>query len=84
MFQLYKIFVWPHLGHAVKFWLPQPHICIYKIEKSQSKATKMIQDSETIATSNCPIKDLELNSFVQMRLQEQLIGVFKYLNRFNN
>ena len=77
----YKSLVRPHLEHAVQFCSPHLSRDIDKIEKIQRRATKMIPKIRNHSYHQ-QIRDLDLISLVQRRLREQLIEVFKYLNRF--
>ena len=83
MLPLYKSIVRPHLKYAVQFWSPHLQRDIDKMERVQRNATKMIPEIRNHSFQQ-RLKDLELISLVQRRLREQLIEVFKYLNRFNN
>ena len=83
MLPLYKSIVQPHLEYAVQLWFL--HLCrdIDKMEIVEIKDAKMIPKIWNHSYWQ-RLKDLELISLVQKRLQGQLIEVFKYLNRFNN
>ena len=48
---LYKSLIRPHLEHAMQFWSPHLRLDIDKIEKIQKRATKLIPESETTATT---------------------------------
>ena len=83
MLPLYKSIVRPHLEYAVQFWSPHLRKDIDKMERVQRRATNMIPEIRN-HTYQQRLKDLKLISLVQRRIREQLIEVFKYLNRFNN
>ena len=78
---LFKSLVRPHLEHLVQFWSPNLRRDIEKIEKTQRKASKMIHKIRNHSYHQ-RIQDLNLICLVEIRLQGQLIEVFKYLNKF--
>ena len=78
---LYKSLDLPRLEHAVQFRSPHLRRDIYKMEKIQRRARKMIPEIRN-HNYHQRIQDLDLISLVQRRLRGQLIEMFKYLNRF--
>ena len=83
MLPLYKSLVRPHLEYAVQLWSPHLRRDIYKMERVQRRATKMIPEIRSHSYQQ-RLKDLKLISLVQRRLRGKLIEVFEYPNRFNN
>ena len=83
MLTLYKSIVLPHLEYLVQFWSSHLRRDIDKIEKIQIKARKMLPEIRSHGYQQ-RLKDLEFISLARRRLRGQLVGVFKYLNRFNN
>ena len=77
---LYKSLVHPHLEHAVQFWSPHLRRDIDKMGRIQKRATKLVPEIR-IHSYHQRIHDLDLISIVHRILREQLIEVFKYLNR---
>ena len=46
---MFKLYVRPHLGYYVEFWIPQYAGDMGKIEKSQNKMTKLLKHGRLLS-----------------------------------
>ena len=80
MSQVYKVFVRPHLEHAVSAWSPWLRKDVDTLEKIQRRATRQISDVH--GTYPERLQQLDLTTLEERRLRGDAIEVFKYLRGF--
>ena len=80
MSQVYKVFVRPHLEHAVPAWSPWLRKDVDALEKIQRRATRRISDIH--GTYPERLQQLDLTTLEERRLRGDAIEVFKYLRGF--
>ena len=80
MSQVYKVFVRPHLEHAVSAWSPWHRKDVETLEKIQRRATRRI--SNVHGTYPERLRQLDLTTLEERRSRGDAIEVFKYLRGF--
>ena len=80
MLQVYKVFVRPHLEHAVTAWSPWHRKDIETIEKIQHRATRRMSDIRGSYPEG--VNQLELTTLEERRMRGDAIETFKYLKGF--
>ena len=80
MSQVYKVFVRPHLEHAVTAWSPWHRKDVECLEKIQRRATRRMSDVH--GTYPERLKQLELTTLEERRLRGDAIEVYKYMRGF--
>ena len=82
MLQIYKVFVRPHLEHAVTAWSPWHRKDVEALERIQRRATRRISDIRGSYTER--LTQLELTTLKERRQRGDAIEVFKCLRGFWN
>ena len=80
MLQIYKVFIRPHLEHAVTSWSPWHRKDIDVIERIQHRATRQMSDIN--GTYPERLKKLELTTLEERRVRGDAIKMYKYLKGF--
>ena len=80
--QIYKVFVRPHLEHAVTAWSPWQRKDIEALEKIQHRATRRMSDVR--GTYPERLQQLGLTTLEERRSRGDAIEVFKYLRGFSD
>ena len=80
MTQVYKVFVRPHLEHAVTSWSPWHRKDVDKLETIQRRATRRMSDVQGSYPER--LQQLNLTTLEERRKRGDAIEVFKYLRGF--
>ena len=80
MTQVYKVFVRPHLEHAVTSWSPWHRKDVDKLETIQRRATRRMSDVHGSYPER--LQQLNLTTLEERRKRGDAIEVFKYLRGF--
>ena len=68
----------PHLEYCVKFWVPQFKKDIDKLECVQRRATRMVEDLESMLYKE-RLRELSMCSLEKRRAMDYMIAVFNYI-----